>query len=214
MNIIEKTIEFVKSELSGAEGGHDWWHTWRVLNLARFIAEKENADVETCELGALLHDIADPKFHSGDENIGIRIASEFLAKSLVPWEQSDAVLDIIKNISFSKSIEGTADKTLELQVVQDADRLDAMGAIGIARAFNYGGYKNRPMYDPLVKPVKHTDKQAYRNSSSPTINHFHEKLLLLKDLMNTETGRKLAERRHEYMLQFLNEFHKEWKGEL
>jgi uncharacterized protein len=214
MNIIEKTIEFVKSELSGAEGGHDWWHTWRVLKLARLIAEKENADIETCELGALLHDIADHKFHSGDEKTGIRLASEFLSENNVPDEQINSVLEIIANISFSKSIEGTGKKSLELQVVQDADRLDAMGAIGIARAFNYGGFKNRLMYDPSVMPVKYKDKLEYRNSNSPTINHFHEKLLLLKDLMNTKAGKDLAERRHEYMLQFLTEFHKEWKGEL
>jgi len=210
MDIIEKTIAFVKESLAGAEGGHDWWHIQRVLNTTRLIASKENADMQICELGALLHDIADPKFHEGDEIKGSRIAEEFLRFHSVPEAQIQSVLDIIENISFSKVHDNKKPGSAELHVVQDADRLDAMGAIGVARAFNYGGYKNRPMYDPSVPPASYTSSQEYRKSNSPTINHFHEKLLLLKDLMNTKTGKEMANRRHDFMLAFLKEFHEEW----
>jgi uncharacterized protein len=214
MNIIEKTTAFVKDTLIGAEGGHDWWHIHRVLENTRTIAAKENADLLICELGALLHDIADPKFHDGDEKKGSRIANEFLIKNQIPKSQIDSVIDIIDNISFSKGNENPSAKSLELQIVQDADRLDAMGAIGIARAFNYGGFKNRLMFDPSVPPKKYANSMEYRNSNSPTINHFYEKLLLLKDLMNTKTGREMAEKRHEFMLKFLDEFQGEWNGKI
>ena len=213
MELIERTVEFVKKELRDAEGGHDWFHTLRVLELSRRIAAEENADQEICQLGALLHDIADPKFHSGDEEAGLRIASGFLRENGVPEDRVTAVLHIIENISFSKSFDSPKELSAELKVVQDADRLDAMGAIGIARAFNYGGFRNRPMYDPEIPPANFTEKSAYRSSNSPTLNHFHEKLLLLKDRMNTRTGKEMAESRHAYMLNFLEEFHKEWKGE-
>ena len=213
MKIVDETIEFVKSTLSGAEGGHDWWHIHRVLQNARTIAAKENANMLICELGALLHDIADPKFHAGDEKKGSLIAERFLKSLSVPGKQIAAVLEIIENISFSKGNEPINVKSLELKVVQDADRLDAIGAIGIARAFNYGGFKNRLMFDPDIPPKIYSNSTEYRNSNSPTINHFHEKLLLLKDLMNTRTGKELAVKRHEYMLKFLEEFHKEWNGE-
>ncbi len=212
MDIVENTIVFVKSTLSGAEGGHDWWHIHRVFQNTCTIAEKENADMHICKLGALLHDIADPKFHDGDEKKGCLIAEEFLKQIFVPVKQIDAVLDIIQNISFSKSNDDNIFKSLELQVVQDADRLDAMGAIGIARAFNYGGYKNRLIYDPSIPPKTYSNRGEYRNSNSPTINHFYEKLLLLKDLMNTQTGKAMARKRHEYMLGFLDKFYEEWKG--
>jgi uncharacterized protein len=212
MSIIEKTTEFVKLTLAGAEGGHDWWHIYRVLENTRAIASKEKADLHICELGALLHDIADPKFHHGDEKKGSLMAREFLAMQSIPGHHITAVIEIIENISFSKEMEIKNSKSIELQVVQDADRLDAMGAIGIARAFNYGGFKNRTLYDPLIPPKKYSNSTEYRNSNSPTLNHFHEKLLLLKDLMNTQTGREMAEKRHEYMLGFLEQFHKEWSG--
>lgn len=210
MNLIEKTTDFVKSSLNGAEGGHDWWHVHRVLHNTRLICEKEQADLLVCELGALLHDIADPKFHDGDENKGSRIASGFLRDNGVSEPQIFAVVNIIENISFSKTVEQNKPKSLELQIVQDADRLDAMGAIGIARAFNYGGFKNRSIYDPEIPVQRYTTSSQYRNSSAPTINHFYEKLLLLKDLMNTQTGKKMAIERHEYMLEFLDAFFKEW----
>ena len=212
MNIIEKTSEFVKATLAGAEGGHDWWHIHRVLENTRIIAKREGADLLICELGALLHDIADPKFHRGDEKKGCRIAKEFLSTQSVSEIQINAVLEIIENISFSGGKENKKVKTIELQVVQDADRLDAMGAIGIARAFNYGGYKNRLMYSPGIPIQKYSNPSEYRNSNSPTINHFHEKLLLLKDLMNTRKGKEMALKRHEFMLMFLRQFHKEWDG--
>jgi uncharacterized protein len=214
MSILEKTTSFVKITLEGAEGGHDWWHIHRVLENTRTIAAKENADLLICELGALLHDIADPKFHNGDEKKGGQIAREFLEQNYVPGFQVNAVLDIIENISFSKNIEFKSAKSIELQVVQDADRLDAMGAIGIARAFNYGGFKNRLMYDPSIPPGKYQNSSEYRNSNSPTLNHFHEKLLLLKDLMNTQTGKEMAGKRHEFMLLYLEQFHKEWDGKI
>ena len=214
MGIIEKTILFVKESLSGAESGHDWWHIQRVLNNSWIIAEAEHANLLVCKLGALLHDIADPKFHDGDEKKGRRIAMEFLKLHSVPEKQIDNILDIIENISFSKSHENDKPKSVELQVVQDADRLDAIGAIGIARAFSYGGYKNRIMYDPSIPPKKYSNSTEYRNSKSHTINHFHEKLLLLKDMMNTPTGKKMAENRHQFILQFLDQFHNEWDGKI
>ncbi len=214
MDIILKTTEFVKKTLAEAEGGHDWWHVYRVLNNTRIIASKEQANLQICELGALLHDIADPKFHNGDETKGSLMAKDFLASHSFPENKILAVLDIIENISFSKETGNQTNKSIELQVVQDADRLDAMGAIGIARAFNYGGFKNRLMYDPSISPKKYANSSEYRNSHSPTLNHFHEKLLLLKDLMNTQTGRQIAEKRHSFMLEFLNHFHGEWNGDL
>ncbi len=214
MNIVEKTIEFVKFTLAGAEGGHDWWHIHRVLENTRSIASGESADLLTSELAALLHDIADPKFHNGNEKKGSLIAFDFLNKQSVSPVSINSIINIIENISFSKEITGKTSKSIELQVVQDADRLDAMGAIGIARAFNYGGYKNRLLFDPENPPKKYSNSQEYRNSNSPTINHFYEKLLLLKELMNTETGRKMAEERHEFMLLFLKHFHEEWNAKI
>ncbi len=211
MDIIEKTIAFVKTSLSGAEGGHDWWHIHRVMVNTKIIAEKEKADLLICELGALLHDIADPKFHNGDEKKGSVIAKNYLLKEKLTVQQIDAIIDIIENISFAGG-KVTKNKSLELQVVQDADRLDAMGAIGIARAFNYGGFKNRLLYDPSIPARNYSNAAEYRNSNAPTLNHFYEKLLLLKDLMNTQTGKYMALERHEFMLSYLKEFHKEWYG--
>ncbi|WP_436484427.1 HD domain-containing protein [Chitinophaga sp. ARDCPP14] len=211
--IITATVDFVKTELAGAEGGHDWWHIYRVWQQAKHIAATETADMLVVELGALLHDIADSKFHNGDENIGPAKAVAFLQSLEVPAGIITQVENIIRHISFKG---GNQEKTFfsaELAVVQDADRLDAIGAIGIARAFNYGGFKNRSLYDPAIKPNMQMTKEEYKNSSAPTITHFYEKLLLLKDRMNTATGKKLAEERHAFMEAFLERFYKEWEGE-
>jgi len=210
--LIHSTIEYVRKTLSGAEGGHDWWHVFRVWNTARKIAETEDVDLLVVELGALLHDIADSKFHGGDESIGPRMAGEFLSSLNLPEGTIFHVQQIIKNISFKGGKEARQFSSPELDVVQDADRLDAMGAIGIARTFNFGGHKNREIYNPEIPPDFNMDKEAYKSSAAPTLNHFYEKLLLLKDLMNTSTGRKMAQTRHDFMLKFLDEFYREWEG--
>lgn len=212
-DLIEKTICFVKETLKEAEGGHDWFHTHRVFLNAQHIAKGENVNKLIVSLGALLHDIADAKFHDGDETIGPKLAKDFLFSIQVDKKTIDHVINIINHISFKNSLEsGEKFTSLELQVIQDADRLDAIGAIGIARAFNYGGFKNRAMHDPDIAPNLNMTKEEYKKSSAPTINHFYEKLLLLKDKMNTQTGKQLAEERHQYMLNFLEQFYKEWNG--
>src|SRR5690606_18937038 len=210
--IIEKTIEFVKEKLQGAEAGHDWSHIERVYKNAIQIAQGSNdINVLVVELGALLHDIADSKFHNGDESVGPKIAREFLQMHQVDENVIREVVSIIENISFKNTKDNTNEYTSkELQIVQDADRLDAIGAIGIARTFNYGGFKNRELYNPQVKPNLNMSKEEYKNSKAPTINHFYEKLLLLKDKMNTQKGRELAEERHRFMEIFLEQFYKEW----
>lgn len=213
MTIIDKTILFVKEKLQDAEGGHDWFHIERVFKNAVLIAQEEVCDVTIVKLGALLHDIADSKFHNGDEEIGPKTARDFLESENVSEEIIEHVIQIIKNISFKG---GNFEKTFsskELEIVQDADRLDALGAIGIARAFNYGGFKNRALYNPTISPKLNMSKEEYKNSDSPTLNHFYEKLLLLKDKMNTETGKKLAQERHRFMETFLSQFYAEWEGE-
>ncbi len=211
--IIAKTVSFVKKELEGAEGGHDWWHIERVWKNAKLISRREKANSFIVELGALLHDIADAKFHDGDENIGPQKARLFFESLSVKNNIIEHVENIIKHISFKGGNFKSSFHSKELQIVQDADRLDAIGAIGIARAFNYGGFKNREIYNPLIKPALQMGKEAYKKSSAPTINHFYEKLLLLKDRMNTETGKKLAEERHLFMEIFLEQFYKEWELE-
>lgn len=210
--LITKTIAFVKAELLGAEGGHDWFHTQRVYKTALAIAEQEKADLQTVALAALLHDIADSKFHDGDESIGPKKAEEFLLNQKLDSAAIDAVVNIIKHMSFKNSLEENTYDSLELHVVRDADRLDAIGAIGIARAFNYGGFKNRALYDPQITPKLNMSKEEYKKSAAPTINHFYEKLLLLKDLMHTKTGRQMAAGRHEFMENFLSQFYAEWEG--
>lgn len=212
-NLIAKTKRFVREKLNGAEGGHDWFHTERVYNNALLIAEKENCNETVVKLASLLHDVADSKFHNGDEGIGPKIAREFLEQENVAEDTISHVVAIIENISFKGGNFNKQFNSIELQVVQDADRLDALGAIGIARAFNYGGYKNRPLYDPEISPNLNMTKEEYKASAAPTLNHFYEKLLLLKDRMNTVAGKKLAESRHEYMVQFLSQFYAEWDGE-
>lgn len=208
--IIQKTIVFVKQQLEGAEGGHDWWHIQRVHNTAKQIAEEENADLLVVELGALLHDIADPKFHNGNDDLGPEIAQKFLYSLKIPQDTIDHVINIIRHISYSSGYQDQQFNSLELQVTQDADRLDAIGAIGIARAFNYGGFKGREMYNPTIPPQEYTSKEGYRSSTSPTLNHFYEKLLLLKDKMNTSSGKRKAEERHAFMLSYLDQFYSEW----
>jgi uncharacterized protein len=214
--IIQNTIAFVKEELKDAEGGHDWFHIERVFRNTLLIARDEKVDAFVVSLAALLHDIADPKFHNGNEKLGPKKATKFLIDQNVPKEIGKHVVKIIKNISFKNSLEENKNQfnSKELQVVQDADRLDAIGAIGIARCFNYGGFKNRALYDPEVQPNLNMTKEEYKNSKAPTINHFYEKLLLLKDEMNTDAGKKIAENRHEYMESFLKQFYNEWNGKL
>lgn len=209
-HIVEKTIDFVQQSLKDAEGGHDWFHIQRVLTNARAIAAGEDVDLFVVELGALLHDIADYKFHGGDETIGPQIARKFLKEHEVNEETIIHVENIINWVSFKGGNQEQEFNSSELQVVQDADRLDAIGAIGIARTFNYGGFKGRPIFDPAVKPNLNMTKEEYKASTAPTINHFYEKLFLLKERMNTITGRKLAEERHEFMENFLKQFYKEW----
>jgi uncharacterized protein len=212
--VIQKTIDFVKKVLSDVEGGHDWWHIYRVWQLSKHIAKTEDVDIFIVELGALLHDIADSKFHNGDEDVGPRKAREFLSSLNVEEDVIIHVENIISNISFKGGKHTQKFKSPELDVIQDADRLDAMGAIGVARTFNYGGHKGREIYNPEIKPNLNMSKEEYKNSNAPTLNHFYEKLLLLKDRMNTNTGKSMAKHRHNYMEQFLDEFYKEWSGEL
>ncbi|WP_312075720.1 HD domain-containing protein [Chryseobacterium sp.] len=209
-NTIDKTIEFVKQKLEGAEAGHDWFHIERVWKLAKKIAVTENCNMEVVELSALLHDIADPKFHNGDETLALKISRDLLESLEVNEETIQQVLFIIKNISFKNRNEVPKDLPVELKIVQDADRIDAIGAIGIARTFNFGGFKNNLMYHPDIEPKLNMSKEEYKKSNGTTINHFYEKLLLLKDLMNTEEGKKIAEERHQFMLSFLDQFFKEW----
>lgn len=211
--LITNTTAFVKQELKGAEGGHDWFHVERVYKNALLISENENANKTIVALGALLHDIADSKFHDGDESIGPRKANAFLQTQGVSQNTITQVIKIIENVSFKG---GNTIKTFhskELEVLQDADRLDAIGAVGIARTFNYGGFKNRAIYDPSIKPDLNMSAAQYKASKAPTINHFYEKLLLLKDKMNTVSGKKIAQKRHEFMEKFLEQFYQEWGGE-
>ena len=210
---IDQTAAFVQQRLTGAEAGHDWWHILRVWNNTKALLVHEKGDRLTCELAALLHDIADSKFHDGDETIGPRIAGDFLTSIGVDPEIVNHVQSIISNLSYKASLGTVTFHSKELAIVQDADRLDAIGAIGIARAFNYGGFKNRELYNPSIPPNPGQDKAAYKNSTAPTINHFYEKLLLLKDKMNTPAARQIAEERHRFMETYLAQFYREWEAE-
>ncbi len=209
---IDETADFVRNRLAQAEAGHDWWHILRVWNHVKLLLQHEKADRLVCELAALLHDIADSKFHGGDETIGPRIAGEFLDDIGVKSKVVIHVQHIIRNVSYKTSLGTVAFHSKELEIVQDADRLDALGAIGIARAFHYGGFKNRELYNPGIPPNPNQNKEAYKNSKAPTINHFYEKLLLLKDKMNTVTARRIAEERHRFMEQYLEQFYREWEA--
>ena len=210
--IIQKTEEFIKSKLTGEGSGHDWWHVYRVWKMAVQIAKQEQVDIFVVELGALLHDIADWKFNDGNEEIGPALARKWLESLEVDENVIIHVCRIIQDISFKGAGVKTLMKTKEGMIVQDADRLDAMGAIGISRAFAYGGSKGREMFNPALKPEKHDSFEQYKTNRGTTINHFYEKLLLLKDLMNTDTAKKIAENRHAVMEKFLNDFFLEWEG--
>jgi len=212
--IILNTKAFVKDTLKNAEGGHDWFHILRVYNNALHILKSEEADSFVVQLGSLLHDIADSKFHDGDESIGPRVAQNFLESQSVEPDIVDHVIKIIENVSYKGGYNTSDFHSIELDVVQDADRLDAIGAIGIARTFNFGGYKNNPIYDPEVPAQPNQSKEEYKKSNSPTINHFYEKLLLLKNKMNTTSALKIAEKRHAFMLDYLEQFYAEWDGNL
>lgn len=223
--IIEKTELFVKQTLSKDSTGHDWWHIYRVRNLAKRIARHEGADIFIVELAALLHDIGDYKFFQGDEEAGVVKVREWLSSLEISSSHIDKIVEITSQISFMHTLpdkgKGKGKKnsaiailSKELMAVTDADRLDAMGAIGIARAFTYGGFFNRPIYDPAVKPSKSITKEEYKTTEAPSINHFYEKLIKLKDMMYTKLGRKMAKRRHRFLNLYLKQFFKEWKGKM
>jgi len=210
--LINKTIAFVKEKLNDAEGGHDWFHIERVYKNALLIAKDTVCDLTVVQLGALLHDIADSKFHNGDETIGPKTARAFLEAENVSEDIIAHVVNIIENISYKGGNFEKKFSSVELDIVQDADRLDAIGAIGVARAFNYGGFKNRALYNPEIAPITNMTKEEYKKNNAPTINHFYEKLLLLKDKMNTEKGKQIAAERHQFMETFLGQFYAEWEG--
>ncbi|WP_312421663.1 HD domain-containing protein [Epilithonimonas sp.] len=214
MELIHKTINLVQEKLEGTESGHDWFHIERVWKLSLKIQEKEGGDKLIIELAALLHDIADPKFHNGDETLASKIVRNFLTEQNLDPIIIEKVIFIIENMSFKNRNDVPENLPMELKIVQDADRLDAIGAIGIARTFNFGGYKNNLMYHPAIKPKLNQTKEEYKKSNGTTINHFYEKLLLLKDLLNTDTAKNIANRRHQFMLQFLEEFYNEWNVNL
>jgi len=209
--IISQTTNYIKALLEGEGSGHDWWHIYRVRNNALTIARAYNVNMFVLEMAALLHDIADHKFHHGDENIGLIQAENWLAKHHIPDNEIQHILNIMREVSYSSATKPTS---LESEIVQDADRLDAIGALGIARTFAYGGYKKREIYNPHTPPVKYKNMDEYKKNTNPTINHFYEKLLLLKDMMNTEEAKKIADGRHQFMEQYLEQFYAEWEGEL
>jgi len=211
--IIDRTKQFVRSELANTEGGHDWWHVYRVWKTASSMAVSEGGvDKFIVQIAALLHDIADSKFHGGDENIGPKKAVDFLRKNNVDIETINHIESIIRNMSFKNTFDKITFTSNELDIVRDADRLDAIGAIGIARTFNYGGHKGSEIYNPNIKPNLNMTKTEYKSSNAPTINHFYEKLLLLKDMMKTKTGKNIAEKRHAFMELYLEQFYNEWEG--
>ena len=212
-DLIKTTKSFVNEELTNTEGGHDYWHAIRVFNTSVEIGTSENGNLLVIALSALLHDIADHKFHGGDEEKGAQTAQKFLIKHKVNNTDIEHIVNIINNISFSKSFEKTSFESHELDIVRDADMLDAIGAIGIARTFNYGGFKGNEIYSPDIPPRKNLNKLEYRNGKSTTINHFYEKLFLLKDRMKTKRGKELAAERHQFMEEFVNRFYREWEGE-
>ncbi|WCM41518.1 HD domain-containing protein [Flavobacterium sp. CBA20B-1] len=214
MDYITQTVNFVKKELEGAEAGHDWFHIQRVYKNALTLLKTEQANEQVVVLGALLHDIADSKFHNGDETIGPKKARNFMASINIKEDVQAHVVKIIENISFKGGNFNRTFHSKELEIVQDADRLDAIGAIGIARTFNYGGYKNNAMHNPEIAPKLKMTKEEYKHHKGTTINHFYEKLLLLKDLMNTQTGKEMAANRHRYMEGFLEQFFNEWEGKV
>lgn len=210
--IVQKTADYAKETLEGEGSGHDWWHVYRVWQTAKYIGKKEKADMFVVELAALLHDIADYKLHKGDEKIGPKTARKWLENLKVDKNYQDRVVDIVKGINFKGAKVKHNIKTLEGRIVFDADKLDAIGAIGIARTFAFGGNMGRGIYNPNEKPHLHKTFEEYKNGKSHTINHFYEKLLLLKDLMHTKTAKQIALKRHAYMKEFLRKFYAEWDG--
>ena len=213
--IIEHTVNYLQQEFANESTGHDWYHIERVWKLSKKIATKEgNNDLFIVEMGALLHDIADHKFHGGDDSIGPKVAQEYLSQFSLENNEVEKIVAIVKEISYKGAGVPTPMSSNEGKIVQDADRLDAIGAIGIARTFAYGGSKNRPIYDPNIKPICHTSFAAYKTSTAPTINHFYEKLLTLRDKMNTPTAKIEAERRHDFMEEFLRNFYTDWDAQI
>lgn len=213
LSLITRTSDFVRQTLQDAEGSHDWFHVERVWKNAKLIGRPEGVDMLVTELAALLHDIADAKFHGGDEEVGPRTARLFLEREKIDPTVIDHVERIIRHMSFRSSLEGEGWTSPELFVVRDADRLDAIGAIGIARAFSFGGSRNRPLYDPSIPPNEAITREKYIRAESPTLNHFYEKLLHLRERLHTSTARQIAEERHVFMLRYLEQFHREWNGE-
>jgi len=213
-DLIEKTSLYVQKELADDGSGHDWWHVYRVWSIAKKIAQKESADQTTVELAALLHDIADWKFNNGDESAGPKQAADWLNNNGAPLKLVNEVREIISTLSYKGANVATPMRTIEGKIVQDADRLDAIGAVGIARTFAYGGNKNRLMYHPDEAPVMHESFENYKKNKSHTINHFYEKLLLLKDRMNTQSAKNIAKQRHIFMESYLDRFYKEWDGDI
>jgi uncharacterized protein len=211
-NIINKTIDFVKMTLEGAEAGHDWYHIDRVFKMSQFLQSKEGGDVFIVSMAALLHDISDAKFNGGNDDLGAEVAVNYMEKLQISKSNIEAIGNVIRNVSFKGGNVEVSHHSIELNIVQDADRLDGLGAIGIARAFHYGGYKNNIFYDPEIQPRYGMTKEEYRNHKSTTINHFYEKLLLVKDRMNTETGKTMAEKRHRVLERFLDDFYEEWNA--
>jgi len=209
--VINETIDFVKIKLNGDSSGHDWWHIYRVWNMAKKLQQTEGGNLFIIELAALLHDVADWKFYTSEEE-GLKVVTDWLNELEIDKETSHKIVDIIRNISFKGA--GVKDKmvSVEGKIVQDADRLDAIGAVGIARTFAFGGKFGNEMHNPETEIVFHENFEQYKKSKGTTINHFHEKLLLLKDRMNTKTAKKIAEHRHNYMQDFLNQFMDEWKS--
>jgi len=208
--VLQAVASRVRRELQDEPTGHDWWHAWRVRNLSLYLARREGADRYVVELAAWLHDVADWKFHGGDSQTGPKRVREWLTELGVDGETVDAVCRVVEEVSFKGNQVDDSVSSLEAAVVQDADRLDALGAVGVARAFAFGGWAGRPLHDPAQPPQSHSSFEQYRRSNSSTLNHFYEKLLLLKDRMKTATGRALAERRHRFLEQFLEEFLAEW----
>lgn len=209
---IKKTADFARDFFKNDYSGHDWWHTYRVWQLAKTIAETEKAETISVQLAALLHDVADPKLNNGDEEKGVERVREWLRDIKCDDGETEAIIAIIKTVSFKGAGTKTKPETLEAMIVQDADRLDAIGAIGIARAFAFGGVIQRELYNPEIKPVKHSSYEEYKQRKGTSINHFYEKMLLLKTRMNTASAKKIAGRRHNYLVAFLKEFYEEWDG--
>jgi uncharacterized protein len=210
--LIEKVAQFIKDKFEENEGSHDWHHIERVWKLSKIIQEKEGGDLLVIELAALLHDVSDHKYNGGNWNAGSELTREILFKLDASLEVTSRVVAVVSQVSFKGAKVSDSTDSIEAQIVQDADRLDAIGAIGIARAFAYGGSKNRPLYVPDVAPVLHQTADEYKNSVSHTVNHFYEKLFLLKDRMHTQTAKNLARERHFFMEEFLSQFYSEWKS--